>query len=187
MARKKVVELNADNCVGFGTNEGQIRPGKTVDGYYLGARKVETGMGPSTLHFLQTESGNLGVWGSAQLNSKLAQIQTGTRVFITYVKKIKAKLGMMKVFDVEYDDEDTIEVSNTAVSFNPGNEDSSDDSADDAGFDANEDDFASDDVADVEPKQTLTKPTQTKVPTGNLTAANAASLARAEALLGKKR
>lgn len=117
MARKKVIDLNADTTVGFGNKPGQIKAGQTLEGFFLGSKSVSTKTGPSTLHVLQTEKGNLGLWGSANLNSKLAQIAVGTMVFITYKKMIKVPKGTMKLFEVEYDDEQSIHAEEVDVNF----------------------------------------------------------------------
>lgn len=118
MARIKLNDLNADKCVGFGNKPGQKQAGETVEGYYIGSRVVDSGMGPSTLHILQTEQGNLGLWGSKQLNDKLALVpQENHRVFVTYTRTIKAGKGTMKVFDVEYDNDDKLGSSAAQVSF----------------------------------------------------------------------
>jgi hypothetical protein len=119
MARKKVIDLNADSTFKF------EKPGQELEGYYIGSKTVNSGMGPSKLHVLQTAEGSVGAWGSAQLDAKLAQIQAenpGAKVFIKYTKKIKVPKGMMKVFEVEYDDEDRIDVGGTQVNFRDASE-----------------------------------------------------------------
>lgn len=110
MARKKVIDLNADSTLKF------EKPGQKFQGYYVGSKTVNSGMGPSQLHVFQTDEGNVGVWGSAQLNAKLAQC-LGYLTFITYLKKIKVPKGTMKTFEVEYDDEQKIDVAGTQVNF----------------------------------------------------------------------
>lgn len=104
MARKKVIDLNADTTVSFD------KPGQGLDGYYIGAKSVTAKFGVSLLHHFQTESGTVGAWGSKQLDDKLATVQKGCMTYVRYVKKISVPNGQMKVFDVEWDDELSIDV-----------------------------------------------------------------------------
>lgn len=109
MAIRKVVDLSAESTVSF------EKPGQKVQGYYIGFKTVSTSFGPSKLHVLQGEGGTVGVWGSAQLDSKLGTVPKGALTFITYLKKTKVPKGTLKNFDVEYDDEEMMDVGNTAV------------------------------------------------------------------------
>jgi hypothetical protein len=125
MARKKVIDLNADTTIKFGDprrQPGALPKGSTFEGYYVGSKEVTTSMGPSRLHVFQTDKGNVGVWGSAQLNAKLQGLQ-GMMTFIKFVNEIKVPKGTMKNFEVEYDDEQTIDVGGAEVNFrNAGSE-----------------------------------------------------------------
>jgi hypothetical protein len=146
MARKKVIDLNADSTVKFGRQEGALPKGSTFEGYYVGSKTVQSSMGPSQLHVFQTDDGSVGVWGSAQLNQKLQGLQ-GMKTFIKFVNEIKVPKGRMKVFEVEYDDEDTIDVAGTQVNFRQAEEPESDD---DAEFEA---DDAAEEEAEEEPEE----------------------------------
>lgn len=195
MARKKVIDLQADKCIGFGDKPGQKKPGQEVSGYYLGSRNVKTEMGPSTLHILQTADGStLGVWGSAQLNGKLEQIAKGTMVFIVYKKKIKVPRGTMKVFEVEYDDEDTIHVEQTEVNFTSNSDESeaeseeleaSDESAEEEAVE--EEYVEEEEAAEPEPVRKAAPPVAAKRPAPAASAVSAEARARANALLGAKK
>lgn len=110
MARKRVSDLDASSTVEF------EKVGQTVQGYYIGAKIVTTDYGKSKLHILQTEAGNVGVWGSAKLDEKLGAVEPGYLTFITYRGKVKLPGGKtMKKFDVEYDDEEKAEISTAAL------------------------------------------------------------------------
>lgn len=111
MARKKVIDLDASSTFSF-EKEGQV-----FEGFYIGFKTVTTSFGPSQLHVFQTEDGSVGVWGSAQLNAKLATIKKGSMTYITYLEKVKVPKGSMKVFSVEFDDEISIDVGTTAINF----------------------------------------------------------------------
>lgn len=117
MAFKTVSSLDADNTVSLGKRDkktGKLGP-NSAEGYYLGNRVVQTNLGPSTLHFLQTPKGNLGVWGSTDMNRKLGAVDAGTMVRITAAGERPSKKGNpMKVFTVEFDTENTIEVQVSA-------------------------------------------------------------------------
>lgn len=120
MARKKVVSLDADTTFKFETK------GQELSGYYMGAKPVNTEMGPSLLHIFQNAAGNVGVWSSAQLKASLTQC-VGMMTFITYKGKEKLSGGRtIKRFEVEYDDEDTIHVASAEADFRSPGEDASD-------------------------------------------------------------
>jgi hypothetical protein len=122
MARKKVLDLNADSTIEW------AKVGQQLNGYYLGFKTVTTDFGPSKLHVLVTDAGTVGCWGSAQLDSKLGTVAKGTATFITFGGKTKIAGGKtMKNFDVEYDDDDKMEVSSTVVNFSNDSTESDDD------------------------------------------------------------
>lgn len=126
MAMKKVSDLNAETTFKF------EKPGQTFEGYYLGSKKVNTNMGQSTLQIFQTDKGNVGVWGSADIDRKLSAVPVGSYTEIAYLKKTKLDGGRtMKKFDVGYDDENTIEVSSAPINTSPGSRDESEDDAED--------------------------------------------------------
>lgn len=185
MARKKVVDLDAENAVGFGKEEGQIPPGHTLEGHYIGGRKVKTKFGMATLHVLQTESGNLGVWGSAQLDAKLGTVPPGSMVFITYVKKIKVTNGTMKVFEVEYDDEDRVEASAVQVNFQDSSEGEED--AEEESSEAEDVEEEAEEESKPEPAKAASKPAASKSGKPAGSTVSDAQKARVAALLGKKK
>ncbi len=128
MARKKVIDLNADSTIKFGSKKGALPKGSEFAGYYVGSKEVTTRLGPSQLHVFQTSDGSVGVWGSAQLNAKLNGLK-GLMTFIKFTGEVSVPNGTMKVFEVEYDDEDTIDVGGTQVNFRDAQEPDSEEQA----------------------------------------------------------
>lgn len=84
---------------------------KSIEGYYIGSKTVQTKFGPGQLHVFQTPEGNRGVWGKTDMDRKLATITPGTMTRVTFSGTVPSKKGndMMK-FKVEADDENVIEV-----------------------------------------------------------------------------
>lgn len=119
MAFQEIASLDADVTVALGKTDkktGKPYP-KQAEGYYLGTRKVENKRGECDLHFLQTQKGNLGVWGTTDLNRKISQVRPGTMVRITSTGTKPTPNGDMYTYKVESDKTNTIEVDNTAVEF----------------------------------------------------------------------
>jgi len=116
MGFKEVQSLDADIIIALGGKDkrtGKTNP-KTAEGYYLGARKVESRKakaGYSYLHFLQTEAGNLGIWGKTDLDRKLTTVTPGAMVRITQTSMQPTPNGDMYKFKVEVDLDNTIEVN----------------------------------------------------------------------------
>ena len=116
MSFQEVSSLDADVTVALGKidkKSGKPYP-KQVEGYYLGNRKVENKKGESLLHFLQTSKGNLGVWGTTDLNRKMSQVAPGTMVRITSTGTKDTPRGEMYTYKVESDKTNTIEVETQA-------------------------------------------------------------------------
>lgn len=119
MGFKTVQSLDADTTIALGKKDkktGQADP-NSVEGYYLGKRVTTGGKyGDSTLHFFQTKTGNVGVWGATDLDRKLSTVPAGTMVRATRAGTIPTKNGDMKSYKVEVDDENSIEVNISASS-----------------------------------------------------------------------
>lgn len=129
MSFKEVSALDADVTVALGKKDkatGKPYP-KQAEGYYLGNRIVKNKRGDSTLHFLQTENGNLGVWGTTDLNRKVSQVPPGTMIRITSTGTKPTPNGDMYTYKVEIDTENTIEVSAAEPTYS--NDNDSDDSS----------------------------------------------------------
>lgn len=113
MAFKEVSSLDADITIAIGkVNKETGKPyPKQAEGYYLGSRKVENKRGESTLHFLQTPKGNLGVWGTTDLNRKLGAAPVGAMVRVTSTGTKATPNGDMYTYKVEVDSDNSIEVA----------------------------------------------------------------------------
>src|SRR3954463_326888 len=105
MSFKEVASLDADVVVAIGKRDkktGKMGP-KSAEGYLLGSRTVQTNKGPAQIHVLQTPDGNLGVWGTTDLNRKLGAVAPGSMVRITSNGTKSTKNGDMYVYKVEVD------------------------------------------------------------------------------------
>lgn len=146
MSFKEVASLDADVTIALGkTNKETGKPyPKQVEGYYLGNRTVESKRGNSKLHFLQTPKGNVGVWGTTDLNRKLSQVVPGTMIRATSTGTKATPKGDMYTYKVETDSSNTIDVSDlTEVSAaddsNSTNYDSDAETNDDSSYESDED------------------------------------------------
>lgn len=122
MSFSEVAGLDADVTVALGkTNKETGKPyPKSAEGYFLGSRTVKNKRGDSQLHFLQTDKGNLGVWGTTDLNRKLSQVTAGTMIRITSTGTKPTPNGDMYTYKVEQDKTNTIEVAVEAPSERDG-------------------------------------------------------------------
>lgn len=126
MAFKEVASLDAEVTVALGKKDkktGKPYP-KQAEGYYLGSRTVENKRGESVLHFLQTPNGNLGIWGTTDLNRKLGRATPGVMVRITSTGTKPTPNGDMYTYKVETDEANIIEVSAAADSYANDTDDS---------------------------------------------------------------
>lgn len=112
MGFKEVSSLDADVVVALGKKDKAGKPyPKQAEGYFLGSRTVENKRGESKIHFLQTAKGNLGLWGTTDLNRKLAEAPVGSMVRVTSTGTRPTPNGDMYTYKVEVDSDNTIEVS----------------------------------------------------------------------------
>lgn len=116
MGFQEVTTLDAEVVISLGginKKTGKKNPG-TVEGYYLGSRKVESKRaknGFSYIHFLQTAKGNVGVWGKTDLDRKLTLVTPGTMIRASHSGMQTTPNGEMYKYKVELDKDNTIEVS----------------------------------------------------------------------------
>lgn len=90
--------------------------GDKLEGYYLGAGTIDIEGDEVTVHNIKTDTGLFSPLGSADLNRKMSQVPSGARVRVVYEGKKKLKGGKtLKVFTVDYDDEDTVEDAPSAA------------------------------------------------------------------------
>jgi len=101
-------------------------PKKPLEGFFLGTREINTSFGESLVHDFQKADGStISVYGFTSLNCKLAIIETGTLVQITYTgtENIKTKYGMKDVHQcvVKQDPKSKIEVNRVPKENGNGN------------------------------------------------------------------
>ena len=116
MAFKSVTELSADETISLGGHNkktGKANPTR-VEGYYLGSKTVDDKKkksGVSHIYFFQTPKGNIGVWGKTDLDRKMAQVSPGMMTRATQSGMRPTPNGDMYLYQVEVDNENTIEVA----------------------------------------------------------------------------
>lgn len=119
MAFKQVTDLSTDTMIslgGFNKKTGKNNP-TSVEGYFLGSRKVASPKSKTGLAFIyafQTSKGNIGVWGKTDLDRKMEGVLPGQMVRASFDKMVPTTNGEMYKFKVEVDAENTIEVSTAA-------------------------------------------------------------------------
>lgn len=117
MSFKEVSSLDAEVTVALGKKDKTGKPyPKQAEGYFLGSRTVENKRGESKLHFLQTAKGNLGIWGTTDLNRKLGSAPVGAMVRITSTGTKPTPNGDMYTYKVEVDADNAIEVNTVSAS-----------------------------------------------------------------------
>lgn len=73
-----------------------------IQGVYL-AMKTNVGKNKSNMYVLKTEDGQIGVWGSAVLDSKFEQIEKGSEVRVEFIGLAESKSGNeYKDYKVQY-------------------------------------------------------------------------------------
>lgn len=90
--------------------------GDSIEGYLVQSADVETTFGVQKRYVFLTEQGLKSVFGSHMLNAGLAEIAPGTNTRVTFIgtKAIKGR-NPMKLFDVEYNDSDVIDIGSIAT------------------------------------------------------------------------
>lgn len=85
-----------------------------IEGYFIGSRKIDSAKAKSGycfLHVLQTNKGNVGVWGKTNLDQKLSAVQPGTMIRISFQGMVETRNNPMYKYKVEVDESNTIEVN----------------------------------------------------------------------------
>lgn len=115
MSFKEVQDLATDTVVSLGginKKTGKKNP-TSVEGYFLGKRKVEDRKkksGFSYIYVFQTANGNIGVWGKTDLDRKMEAVLPGVMTRATFSNMRPTPNGEMYVFKVEVDADNSIEV-----------------------------------------------------------------------------
>lgn len=115
MGFQQVTDLDAENTVAIGgTNKktGKKNP-SSVEGFYLGKRKVDSKKSKSGfcfIYYFQTPQGNVGVWGKTDLDRKMETVTPGLMVRASFDKMVPTPNGEMYKYKVEFDPDNTIEI-----------------------------------------------------------------------------
>jgi len=179
MAFEQVVDLDCSVTTSIGGTDrktGKKNP-TSVEGYFLGSRKVDSAKSKSGfcyLHVFQTKDGNLGVWGKTNLDSQLRSVQPGTMTRVTFSGMVETKNNPMYKYKVEVDKNNNIDVSDLSA---PSNEATGDDDTD-HGF--VESDFADEEGSALDEQLPAARATPPARPAA---APNAARQAKVQALL----
>lgn len=86
--------------------------GQQVQGYYCGSFDHSGDYGDTKKHLIQTDKGMICIFGQKHLIQLLEGIQVGVMVIITYTALQPSKkkgFNPMKVFQVQYDEEDNLD------------------------------------------------------------------------------
>jgi hypothetical protein len=177
MAFKKVATLDTDTTVTLGGHDkktGKANP-EVIEGYFLGTKCLGPNKFNKTktdyMHILQTQDGNVGVWGKVHMDRQIHQVNPGTMVRITYTGTLDVGKGNpMSCFSVEVDEDNTIEVNLAPAAASPA-EDADYDDGEEDGYDEG---AAADEVA----------PTRATAPRRAAAAPSAAQQAKVKSLLG---
>lgn len=146
MGFKTVTDLDADTTISLGGfNKKSMKDNPTsIEGYYLGKRKVpnaKSHTGYTYIYYFQTPKGNVAVWGKTDLDKQMGEITLGLMVRASFVKMVPSPKGNMYKFKVEYDPDQTIEVTTLSSGST-----TSDETTDDTGTD----DFSQSDDTEVD-------------------------------------
>lgn len=114
MAFKELLDNSTDTTISLGgTNRktNKVNP-TSIEGYYLGSRKVEDNKkktGFSYIHVFQTAKGNVGVWGKTDMDRKVITVPVGTMTRVAYDRMRPTQNGEMYVYKVAVDETNTID------------------------------------------------------------------------------
>lgn len=191
MAFKEVLDLNCEITVSLGgTNRKTNKPNpKSIEGYYLGKREVEDKKkksGVSYIYALQTQKGNVGVWGKTDMDRKMSSVAPGTMIRITHSGMRQTPNGDMYVYKVEVDKDNTLDVSDLDQSgaAEPESYESQETAAEDEvqGYDSEGEDGSLDQE---EEQLDEVPPSRAAAPKRPVAAVDAERAAKVAALLGK--
>lgn len=116
MSYKEVQDLSCEITISLGGRNretGKDNP-KSIEGYFRGSKNTpnkKSKSGISKLHIFQTPKGNVGVWGKTDLDRKLLAVPLGNMTRATQTGMISTPNGEMYTYKVEFDPDNTIEVS----------------------------------------------------------------------------
>lgn len=158
-----------------------------IEGYYIGTRQVvspKSKTGFASLHVLQTQKGNVGVWGKTNLDQKMLAAKPGQMIRATFVGMVPTKNNPMYKYKLEIDANNTIDVASVEDSGAAAGDYTAEKNTDAEGGDYGSDDAALD--ADDTPADVV-PPTRAAPPRTAAKAPDAARQAKVNALLAGRR
>lgn len=185
MGFKEVADLDCSNSTAIGGTDkktGKRNPTE-ITGYYIGTRQVaspKSKTGFASLHVLQTDKGNTGVWGKTNLDQKMTAVKPGQLIRVSFVGMVETKNNPMYKYKVEIDASQTIEVA--GGSDNSG----ADDSGTSDGGGSYSDDGDDTDLDDDAPLPDETPPARAAAPKTRAAAPAADRQAHVQKLLGSR-
>lgn len=116
MAFKELADLDCSvtTAIGGVNKETNKKNPTQIEGYYIGTRQVpskKSKTGLCSLHVLQTQTGNVGVWGKTNLDQKMPAVKPGQMIRISFVGMVETQNNPMYKYKVQVDAANTIEVN----------------------------------------------------------------------------
>lgn len=116
MAFKELADLDCSvtTAIGGVNKETNKKNPTQIEGYYIGTRQVPSKKSKSgfcSLHVLQTQTGNVGVWGKTNLDQKMPAVKPGQMIRISFVGMVETQNNPMYKYKVQVDAANTIEVN----------------------------------------------------------------------------
>lgn len=115
MAYEDVLSLDCDFAIKLGgvdKKTGKANP-TTLEGYYLGFNTVPSAKsktGFAKQHVFKTEKGNIGVWGTTNLDLRLSNAVIGRCSLVKFTGMQETKNNPMYMFSVQQDPDNSIAV-----------------------------------------------------------------------------
>ncbi len=188
MAFKKKLDANAETATALGGKNGQGKANPTsIEGYYLGAKSVETDYGPAKLHIFQdAETGtNTGVWGKTNMNRLLSPELVGQMCQVSFTGMGKAQKGRRPPYNYEvlHDEDNRIDTAGINLTAEASEEPDYDTTSHNTSGSQYDDESDSVDPEDDEKPVDELPPRRATPPRAAAVAPNAAAVARTQSLL----
>lgn len=116
MGFKDIADLDCQvtTAIGGVDKKSQKKNPTSIEGFFIGTRQVPSAKSKSgfaSLHVLQTEKGNVGVWGKTNLDQKMTAVKPGQLIRISFTGMVETKNNPMYKYRVQVDPSQVIEVN----------------------------------------------------------------------------
>lgn len=108
------LDCNVTTAIGGVDKKSGKKNPTTITGFFIGSREVpskKSKTGFAWLHVLQTEKGNVGVWGKTNLDQKMRAVKPGQLCKIDFVGMVETQNNPMYKYKVAVDPAKYIEVA----------------------------------------------------------------------------